>query len=319
MVRRLTLALIFAILLSGGCGLWLSGLLGQSPKTISAAAAEPLVIRDPDLYIYVPTSAIAAQPAQILVTMHGMGGDGPSFCQNIIATAERNGWIVVAPTFKYQDYKNPALVVQDDIAFLAKLNAMLDSVPARTGVQTRNKVLLYGFSRGGQAVHRFATLYPERTLGVAAVAAGSYTLPLATMLVNGRSQALPMPYGIANIRANLGFDFNLAAFKRIPFRISVGGADANPDDTPRTWDPYLGTTRPARAAAYTKTLQNLGLDASLAVYSGVGHTVTQQMLDENLAFLQGVVIANSFRFGTAPAIGAVSYGAIANATARGGR
>lgn len=316
MVRRLTVALVLAALLTGGCGLWLSTLLGHSAHVSAAQVAEPTIIKDADLYIYVPASARQAQPAQILVAMHGMGGDGPSFCQNLLAAADRNGWIVVAPTFKYQDYKNPALVLQDDTAFLPRLRDMIDSVPARTGLLTRNKVLLYGFSRGAQAVHRFATFYPERVLAVAATSAGSYTLPLNTMLVNGRSQTLPMPYGVATMRDNLGVGFNYDAFKQVAFRISVGGTDTNADDTPRAWDPYLGATRPERATNYTKVLQSIGVEADLAVYSGVSHAVTPQMLDENLAFLQNIVLRNAFRFGTGPTLGAISYGTVINATAR---
>ncbi|CAA9578520.1 MAG: hypothetical protein AVDCRST_MAG18-2834 [uncultured Thermomicrobiales bacterium] len=320
MVRRLALALILAALLAGGCGFWFFGPFAQPRAASAADAPEPAyTIKDPDLFVYVPANASRRGPLQILVTMHGMGDNGPNFCQNILATAERNGWIVVAPTFKYQDYKNSDLVAQDDTTFLPRLLTMIDSVPARTGLPTRGKVLLYGFSRGGQAVHRFATLYPARTAGVAAVAAGSYTLPLQTMLVNGRAQTLPLPYGVANLRARLGFDFDYAAFKAIPFRIAVGGNDTNPADTPRAWDPYLGVTRPERAQNYTKALQNIGVDAKLAVYPGVGHQVTQQMLDENLAFLKGINERNAIRFGFAPALGAISYGNAATVTARGSR
>jgi pimeloyl-ACP methyl ester carboxylesterase len=315
-IRRLTFALVMALLLAGGYGLWSSNFLGHSVAATAAPTTESYTIKDPDLFIYVPANAAQFQPVQILVAMHGMGGDGPSFCQGLLATAERNGWIVVAPTFKYQDYKNPDLVLQDDLTFLPRLKTMIDSVPARTGLETRNKVLLYGFSRGAQAVHRFATFYPDRTLAVAAISAGSYTLPLQTMLVNGRNQTIQLPFGVANMKASLGADFNYAAFKQVAFRISVGANDTNPDDVPRAWDPLLGTTRPDRAKNYTKSLQNIGVEANLAVYPGATHQVTQQMLDENLAFLQGIVARNAKRYGFGPTLAAVSYGAIANNTAK---
>src|SRR3954471_12286957 len=202
-----------ALLLAGGSGLWFTNCRGHSVAATAAPTNESYTIKDPDLFIYVPANAAQFQPVQILVAMHGMGGDGPSFCQGLLATAERNGWIVVAPTFKYQDYKNPDPVLQDDLPFLPRLKTMIDSVPARTGLATRDKVLLYGFSRGAQAVHRFATFYPDRTLAVAAISAGAYTLPLQTMMVNGRNQTIQMPYGVANMKANLGADFNYAAFK----------------------------------------------------------------------------------------------------------
>lgn len=318
-VRRLTIALVLALIMTGGCGLRFAGWPDPAVAATAAPTTESYTIKDPDLFIYVPSNAAQFQPLQILVAMHGMGGDGPSFCQNLLATAERNGWIVVAPTFKYQDYKNPDLVLQDDLAFLPRLRAMLDEIPARTGLVTRDKVLLYGFSRGGQAVHRFATVYPERTLAVAAISAGSYTLPLQTMIVNGRSQALQMPFGIANMQANLGFAFNYAAFKQIAFRISVGGSDTNPNDAPRAWDALIGTTRPERAQNYTRALQDIGIDARLAVYSGVGHQVTAQMLDENLAFLQSVVARNAKRYGFAPALAAISYGAVTDNIVKAGK
>lgn len=308
-MRRISLLFISALLVAALGAAWPA----QPARATAAQVTNPAyTIKEADLFIYVPTNAAQFQPVQVLVTMHGMGGNGAAFCQDLLATAERNGWIVVAPTFKYQDYKNPTLVLQDDTTFLPRLKTVIDSVPGRTGLQTREKVLLYGHSRGGQAVHRFATYYPERTLGVAALSAGSYTLPLKTMLVNGRLQALPMPYGVSDMRTYLGRDFNYEAFKRIPFRIAVGGRDNDPEGTPRAWDPYLGKNRVDRARAYTKTLQDMGLGANLAIYPDAGHGVTPQMQAESLAFLKDVVARNAVQYGAAPARGVTLYSATIN-------
>ena len=308
MARRvtvvLTIALVFASLL-------LAAMSGHSAQASSA-----YTIRDSDLFIYVPSNIEKNQPVQILVTLHGMGGDGASFCQNLLAAAERNGWIVIAPTFKYQDYKNADLVLQDDVAFLPRLLGIIDSIPGRTGLETRQKVLLYGHSRGGQAVHRFATYYPERTLGVAALAAGSYTLPLQTMLVGGKSQDLPLPYGVATLGRYLGRDFNGEAFKQIAFRIAVGGSDTNPNDTPRAWDPYLGKSRVERARTYTRALQDMGMQADLAVYPGADHSVSAAMLNESIAFLEGIVARNAKRYGFGPARGALYYASSVSVAAK---
>lgn len=315
MIRRLTLLLSVALLLVGGCGFWLLGSLKHAPLAVAAAPlGSPRIVNDPDAFIYIPASADTTQPAQILVTMHGMGDNGQNFCQSMIPIAERNGWIIVSPTFKYHDYKNADSTLQDDLTFLPKLTTILDNVPARVGLATRNKVLLFGFSRGGQAVHRFATLYPERVAAAAVISAGSYTLPLNSMLVNGRSQTLPMPYGVANMAALTGHAFDFATFKQIPFRVSVGEADANPDDTPRAWDAYVGTTRVDRATNYTRILQNVGVSATLAVYPGVGHQVTPVMVDENAAFLKGGLDNQARRYGHAPAIGAASFSAMVTAS-----
>lgn len=311
------LLLSVALLLLGGGGSWLFGARNTAPAVGAAAPlSAPRIIDDPDVYIYIPSTIDTTQPAQVLVTMHGMGDNGQNFCQSMVPAAERNGWIIVSPTFKYHDYMNADSSLQDDLTFLPKLTSILDGVPARVGLATRNKVLLFGFSRGGQAVHRFATLYPERVAAVALNSAGSYTLPLNSMLVNGRAQTLPLPYGVANMAAVTGHAFDFATFQQIPFRISVGGADVNPNVTPRAWDAYIGTTRVDRAANYTRILQNVGMNATLAVYPGVGHQVTQQMVDEQAAFLKGVLDEQARRYGHAPAIGAASFGAIVTASAK---
>jgi len=314
-IRRFTLLLSVALLVVGGCGFWLFGSLKNAPLAVAAApTGTPRIISDADVYIYIPSTLDITQPAQILVTMHGMGDNGQNFCQSMVPVAERNGWIIVSPTFKYQDYKNAGSSLQDDLTFLPKLAGILDDIPARTGLATRNKVLLFGFSRGGQAVHRFATLYPERVAAVALNSAGSYTLPLNSMLVNGRSQNLPMPYGVANMAALTGHAFDFITFQQIPFRISVGGADTNPDDTPRAWDAYVGITRVDRATNYTRILQNIGMNATLAVYPGIGHQVTQQMVDEEAGFLKGVLDNQAQRYGHGPAISAASFSAMVTAS-----
>jgi len=301
-------ACVAAIVLLGG--IWADS--ARHAAVATAAENPAYTVSEPDYFLYVPPNAARFQPVQVLVALHGMGGDGPAFCQSLLAAAERNGWIILAPTFKYQDYKNPALVLQDDTAFLPRLKAMIDAVPARTGLATRDQALLYGFSRGGQSVHRFATFYPERVLGVATLSAGSYTLPLNTMLVNKRSATLALPYGVSDLNARLGRDFNYPAFRNVAFWVAVGELDTSAADTPRAWDPYLGTTRVERARAYARTLQDIGVQSSLAVYPGAGHTVTPQMQADALRFLEGVAAKNARPYGLGPVRGSLTSGAIVN-------
>jgi hypothetical protein len=150
-------------------------------------------------------------------------------------------------------------------------------------------------------------------LGVAALSAGSYTLPLETASVDGRARALPLPYGVADMGSYVGHGFNPEAFRHVAFRVEVGGQDSNPDDTPRAWDSYLGRTRVDRARAYTQALQGIGVEASLGVYPDAGHGITPQMSEEALAFLQGVPARHAARFGFGPARAALSNGNLATA------
>jgi poly(3-hydroxybutyrate) depolymerase len=261
-------------------------LVGTLAGAGAVSATTPTTAPDGDYFLYIPTNAAARGPLQVLVTVHGMGGNGSAFCQNLIARAEQNGWIIVSPTFNYQDYKNTDSVVQDDTHMLPHLKQIIDNLPAKTGLPIRDKVLLYGFSRGAQMVHRFAEFYPNETLAVALFSAGSYTLPETTINVNGAQTTLDFPFGVADIQKYTNTPFDAAAFRQVPFFLGVGGADSNAGDTPRAWDPYIGTTRIARAQSFEQALTSLGLDSSLTVFPNVPHDVTTDMRGQAMTFLE---------------------------------
>jgi predicted esterase len=244
----------------------------------------PLTVPDSDFHLFLPPDAAARGPLQVLVAVHGMNGDGVAFGESLSAAA-RDGWIVVAPTFRYRDNVNPGGVLQDDTELLPRLKRYLDDLPAKTGLPIRPKVLLYGFSRGGQIVHRFAEFYPERTLAVALFAAGTYTLPAPTLDVGGTPTTLDLPFGVADMKTYTAAPFDAAAFRAIPFFIGVGGADDHAGDAPPAWNAYDGATRLARARTFAHALQRIGVDASLTIFPGVGHAITPAMRDQAMAFL----------------------------------
>ncbi len=265
----------FALLLIGA-------LAGTSVVSAAATPANP----GDDFFLYIPTNAAARGPLQVLVTVHGMGGNGTSFCQSLINRAEQDGWILVSPTYHYRDNFNPVTVRQDDTELIPRLKQYIDDLPAKTGLPIRDKVLLYGFSRGAQIVHRFAEFYPDRTLAVALFAAGTYTLPVPTMNVNGVQTTLDLPFGVANLQQYTGMPFDAAAFRTVPFFIGVGGADDHVGDAPPAWNAYNGVTRLARSENFARTLQNFGVDASLTVYPGIGHDISGDMRGQAMTFLE---------------------------------
>jgi poly(3-hydroxybutyrate) depolymerase len=256
----------------------------MSMGIVSAAAPQP---QGDDYFLYIPTNAASRGPLQILVTVHGMGGDGKTFCQNLINRAEQDNWAIVSPTFNYHDYKNPDAVLQDDTTMLPHLMQIIDRLPQRTGLRFKDKVLVYGFSRGAQMAHRFAEFYPDRTLAVALFSAGSYTLPMSSMPVGGTpTPTMNLPFGVADLQQYTSTAFDLDAFKKVPFFIGVGGADNNPADTPRAWDAFEGQTRIARAQAFGNVLQGLGMEESVTVFPNVGHDVTNDMRGQAMNFLE---------------------------------
>src|SRR5438046_1985020 len=61
------------------------------------ARAAELNAAVPDVYVHKPRQT-TGEPLQVLVVLHGLGGNGEQFASNILSEADRNNWLVVAPT-----------------------------------------------------------------------------------------------------------------------------------------------------------------------------------------------------------------------------
>jgi pimeloyl-ACP methyl ester carboxylesterase len=228
-----------------------------------------------DVYVRLPQTS-PASPLQVLVALHGMGGNGTDFGSALTAQADANGWLIVAPSISYGDWTNPDVISHEDPALIAWLSDYIDSLPQRTGLPIQPRVLLFGHSRGAQLALRFTEIHPDQVAGVAAVAAGTYTLPESTDASSG--QRLDFPFGVANLaQADGGERFDPSDFQTVPIWIGVGGSDTNASDVPAAWSPYLGTNRVERARAFTAALQALGADVSLTVFPNTDHTLTDAM------------------------------------------
>jgi predicted esterase len=238
--------------------------------------------------VYLPSDPQASGPLQVLVALHGMGNDGPGFAGPLLAEAERNGWLVLAPTFSYGDWRDPDQVRRDDANFLPRLKALVDGLPTRLGLPVRSRVLLYGFSRGGQLAHRFAEFYPRSTLGLATFSCGTYTLPYSQPQAGAPSLSLAFPYGLSDLDAYTGRTLDLEALRRVSFLVGVGASDTVAADIPRQWDPYLGTTRLERAQAYQRALTAQGVPAKLVVFPNSIHLETDEMRARAMEFLSSL-------------------------------
>ncbi|MCZ7584965.1 MAG: hypothetical protein M5R36_17430 [Deltaproteobacteria bacterium] len=100
-----------------------------------------------------------------------IGGDYAAF-------ADENKILLLAPTFNYDEndwYVQASYQYPEAWSGQAALD-MVDEVAVRTDVD-KGHLFLFGFSAGAQFAHRFALLYPKRSVAVASHAAGGYTLP----------------------------------------------------------------------------------------------------------------------------------------------
>jgi len=239
-----------------------------------------------DLYVHTPPGAEQRQPLSVLLALHGMGAHGEAFAKSLVAVADRNGWLLVAPSMPYHNYMDPTVLTEDDVHLSQMLAATLDALPSRLGLKLQPRVLVYGFSRGAQLAHRFALFYPERVQAVAALSAGSYTLPIDKSMTESGIQPLSLPYGIADAQKQLYHLVNLEQFKKIAFLIAVGEKDTTASDVPRQFDPLIGKTRVERAKAFNQKLQSLGMTSQLVIVPNVGHEVNSEMRNCAVNFLK---------------------------------
>lgn len=246
---------------------------------------------DSQVYIHMPPAPPPGRPLQMVMAIHGMGGNGADFGQPLISYADRYGFVLVAPTMKYDpNFFDPGIVAANDETLLPELHALVTDLPGLIGRPVSQRVMLFGFSRGAQIVHRFALFYPEQVKGVALMSAGNYTLPYQSFKAASGSgdTALRFPYGVSDLAKFTGHSFDLQSFRKIFFWIGVGGADNASKDVPAAWNPYLGNTRLERANRFYQALQKSGINATFNVFPGVGHAVCTGMKQDGFAFFNNI-------------------------------
>lgn len=238
-----------------------------------------------DLYYRLPSQMPANKVVRALVVLHGMDNRGDVFSRSLVADADRNGWLLIAPTMRYGDWTNPDQLLKDDLLYTRMLRDTLDTLPAELGIKLRQHVLLLGFSRGAQLAQRFAFFYPERVQMVATISGGAYTLPQENRVTQTGKQLLVLPYGVGDVQKHLGKPLNWIEFKKITFWIGVGASDNHKDDVPRIFDQYVGNNRLERAENLYNSLCAVGVQAHIAVFPNTGHEMTTEVRRAATQFL----------------------------------
>jgi pimeloyl-ACP methyl ester carboxylesterase len=240
------------------------------------------------VYVRAPQTASTDQPLQVLIALHGMGGNGTDFGGALASQADAHGWLIVAPTISYSDWTDPKQILHEEPALVAWLSDYVTHLSRHTGYTVQPRVLLFGHSRGAQLAVRFTEIHPDQVAGVAALSAGTYTLPMSADLTTG--QALPYPFGIADLaQTDGGQAFDANSFASVPIWIGVGAADNN-DDVPDAWDPYIGIDRLDRARSFTAILQTLGANVALTEFPNTDHTLTDEMRSAGCAALAATTL-----------------------------
>lgn len=209
-----------------------------------------------EYFLYVPTARSVA--GELLVSIHGISRNAREHADLLAPLAEQYGVVLVVPAFPRRDFPDYQRLGRQGSGRRADhaLQRILVDAGHISGADCR-QICLFGYSGGGQFVHRYAMAYPESVRRLAVGAAGWYTYPDA---------ACRFPYGIAPVRRLSGVSFRADDFLRIPARVLVGQWDIKADPglnrSPRI-ERHQGHTRMERGRRWVDAMNQAAAAAGL--------------------------------------------------------
>jgi dipeptidyl aminopeptidase/acylaminoacyl peptidase len=135
-----------------------------------------------EYYVHLPEGFDQEVTYRILVSVHGGGGNGRShfLAEGFRRFVDETGFgaIVVSPSFSNTDFQASRFPELGEGEFLKRV---LEDLHGR--YRLHKKILLSGYSRGGQFSHRFALGNPGLVEAVVPCAAGTWTTPDGELLI----------------------------------------------------------------------------------------------------------------------------------------
>ncbi|MFC8597130.1 hypothetical protein [Isoptericola sp. NPDC057191] len=219
----------------------------------------------------------------LVVAVHGTHRTAESTRDSLAEFAERAGVAVLAPLFpaglggpnELNDYKE---VAAGGVRYDEVLLAMIDEAAERWSLDTA-RVVVSGYSGGGQFALRFTLLHADR------VRAASIGAPGRVTLLDDE----PWPHGIGDTPLVFGRPVDLDALRAVDLQVVVGGLDDSSEllaavaSDPR--EARAGAGRRDRAAFLASTLEARGLNVRLDIVPAVAHEAAG-VLPEVIKFLE---------------------------------
>ncbi len=227
---------------------------------------------------YVYRSSCPKPGVPLMVSVHGIRRQAKLQARLFAPLIESIGGTLVVPVFqrkKYTDYQRLGRHGYGQRSDLA-----LKSVLAEVGNETdasSPSIVMFGYSGGGQFVHRFAMSYPRQVLRIAIAASGWYTFP---------DRRLPYPEGIGYCKDLPDVFLDPARFLQIPTLVLVGEHDSIRDRTlnqSKNLDIRQGKDRIERARNWATAMRtaaaqyNYETDIKFSVVPGCGHSFEECM------------------------------------------
>lgn len=191
-----------------------------SPNIPRGLIVKRQLLMDPGQFYYVYWPESAGPNARLFVTVHGISRNAQEHANRFATYAERQGVVMIAPLFTQERFPRYQRLVGKEGGIEADMMLLdiVDEISSFISVET-SKIYLFGFSGGGQFVHRFALRHPRRVMRYVVGAAGWYTFP-------NPEQAFP--HGIRPNKHLPHLILDLAEFLRIPGSVIVGERDVKP-------------------------------------------------------------------------------------------
>jgi pimeloyl-ACP methyl ester carboxylesterase len=197
------------------------------------------------------------------------------------ALADEKGWVVLAPQFNHRlfddNYQRLNLFGRRaDIYLHDLLDKTRELIPWVRGDMIR----LFGFSGGGQFVHRYVAFHPKRVLCAVAGAPGWYLWP---------DNDLPYPLGTASHSLPKGVNIHLRDFFRSRLRILVGDKDSQQGAFRKSYGEYdlekiQGIGRKNRAEKWMESVRGIALQKGypcridMKVISHAAHRINDRII-----------------------------------------
>jgi hypothetical protein len=163
----------------------------------------------------------------------------------------------------------------------------------QAGITIKPKVFMDGFSASAGFVNRFAALHPE---AVRAIAAGAINALPMYPLEMYQGVRLPFPLGVADFRALVGSDFDMASYRHVSQYLYMGYLDRN-DTFPFSdaWDDdereliaklFGREMMPDRWDRAQQIIAALNIPVQTVTYNGVAHRTLPEMWDDIVTFFK---------------------------------
>jgi len=224
--------------------------------------------------MYVPKDHTPdAAPLPLVIVQHGTGRSAELYRDQWKEFAIAHRCAILAPlfpaglvepgelhSFKFLEYKG--------IRFDDELLHIVDEVGEQFNTET-STFFLHGFSGGGQFAHRFFYAHPDRLAGVSIGAPGRITQ---------LDDSLPWWLGTGGFKERFGIELDLAAMRKVPVQMVVGGDDVETWEINNTGGPNwmdgvekTGRTRVERIETLRANFEERGIEVRFDVVPGVAH------------------------------------------------